>query len=244
MLLKGIGRHAAEYLAKNYPDCIVLAGVRKTQDFQSIEKEHISNLIPIYTDVTSHQSIVKSIQTVQTLMKTKNLPFIALVNNAAIANWKILEYFDVSEAKSLFDTNFFGVLDITQQFLPLLRASKGRIIMMSSISGFSAIPLASIYSASKWAMEALSDGLRRETLPMGISVSVIQPGYIKTDMLTDIRSQITHEKDVTDSQHLYTHIVNEKKINAIIEQIEQGSSPEVTTKVIEHALFNRQPRTR
>ena len=204
----------------------------------------MSNLIPIYTDVTSHQSIVKSIQTVQTFMKTKNLPFIALVNNAAIANWKILEYYDLSEAKSLFDTNFFGVLDITQQFLPLLRSSKGRIIMMSSISGFSAIPLASVYSASKWAMEALSDGLRRETLPMGISVSVIQPGYIKTDMLTDIRSQITHEKDVTDSQHLYTHIVNEKKINAIIEQIEQGSSPEITTKVIEHALFNKQPRTR
>ena len=83
--------------------------------------------------------------------------------------------------------------------------------MISSVSGFVTPVLGGIYSASKLAMEALSDGLRRETRPMGISVSVIQPGFIKTDMLTDIRNQVTYEKDVTDKQQLYTHILSEKR---------------------------------
>ena len=201
-------------------------------------------LIPIYTGVSSHQSIVESVQSIKSLMKTYNLPFIALVNNAGIANSKLIEYFDIDEAKALFDTNFFGVLDLTQQVLPLLRAYKDRIIMISSVSGFVTPVLGGIYSASKFAVEALSDGLRRETLPMGISVSAIQPGFIKADMLTDIPDQVTYEMNVTDKQQLYTHILSEKKIDELIYMMAQGSPADVTSKTIEHAILNKQPHTR
>ena len=177
-------------------------------------------------------------------MKTYHLPFIALVNNAGIANSKLIEYFDTNEAKALFDTNFFGVIDLTQQVLPLLRSSKGRIIMISSVSGFVTPVLGGIYSASKFAMEALSDGLRRETLSLGISVSVIQPGFIKTDMLTDIRNQVTYEVNVTDKQRLYTSTLNEKKIDELIYMMAQGVPADVTSKAIEHAIFSPQPHTR
>lgn len=68
---------------------------------------------------------------------------------------------------------------MTQQFLPLLRSSGGRVIMMSSLAGLLAGPMVATYSASKYALEAFSDGLRREVADQGVSVSVIQPGFYK-----------------------------------------------------------------
>jgi len=87
-----------------------------------------------------------------------------VVNNAGISRTSPAEYHLVQDAKQVFDTNFFGVLDLVQLTIPLLRDSKGRIIMVSSLAGLIGRPLTSIYTASKFALEGLSDCLRREMI--------------------------------------------------------------------------------
>jgi NAD(P)-dependent dehydrogenase (short-subunit alcohol dehydrogenase family) len=103
-----------------------------------------------------------------------------LVNNAGVAYGGPVELLDIEELRRAFEVNFFGVIAVTQAFLPLLRAGRGRIVNMSSISGMVASPFLSPYSTSKWALEALSDAMRVELASWNIHVSVIQPGAINT----------------------------------------------------------------
>jgi len=84
--------------------------------------------------------------------------------------------------------NFFGALATTQAFLPLLRASKGRVINMSSVSGRFAFPFAGIYAASKYALEAASDALRRELATARIDVILIEPGSVQTPIWDQVES--------------------------------------------------------
>ena len=174
----GIGNDFAEYLAENH-DYLVLAGVRKESDFLKITLENKKNLIPFMIDVSSHDSCVEATNQLNDIVLERNLPFIFLVNNAGIGRFSPVEFEDLEGAKKLFDTNVFGLLDLTQQVLPMLRESQGRIIMVSSISGFVSSPFSGVYSASKFAIEAISDALRRELGPHGVSVSVVQPGYVQ-----------------------------------------------------------------
>ena len=130
----GIGKSTAEYLATT-TRFDVFAGVRKDIDYQNIEKLNIPNLRPLIVDITNHNSCVNAIKHVQDFMISTKLPFVALVNNAGISRTAACEYHDLNDVRALFDTNFFGMVDMTQLVLPMLRESKGRIIMISSIFG-------------------------------------------------------------------------------------------------------------
>jgi short-subunit dehydrogenase len=171
----GIGNHAAIDIA-NKTNLTVLAGVRKEKDVETIKQLNIKNLRPIIIDVTSHESNVNALKEIQTIMKEENLKFIGLINNAGISRSIPVEFHTIDDVKYLFETNLFGVLDLCQLYLPLLRQSKGRIIQISSIAGLVTPTMSGIYSASKKALEALSDGLRREVREQEISVSVVNPG--------------------------------------------------------------------
>ena len=171
----GIGNHAAIDIA-NKTNLTVLAGVRKEKDVELIKQLNIKNLRPIIIDVTSHESNVNALKEIQTIMKEENLKFIGLINNAGISRSIPVEFHTIDDVKYLFETNLFGVLDLCQLYLPLLRQSKGRIIQISSIAGLVTPTMSGIYSASKKALEALSDGLRREVREQEISVSVVNPG--------------------------------------------------------------------
>lgn len=87
-----------------------------------------------------------------------------------------MEFHALKDAQAIFDVNYFGLMRVTQKFLPLLRQSKGRIINVSSILGALTVQELGVYSSSKHAMESLSDALRRELRPLDVSVSVVQPG--------------------------------------------------------------------
>jgi NAD(P)-dependent dehydrogenase (short-subunit alcohol dehydrogenase family) len=127
----GIGRHAADYLSqRGYK---VYCGVRKHDDFDSILALRNKNLVPVILDVTKHKSCTSVMQIISGDIKFTNLPFVALVNNAGISRDVINEFHPLEDARLLFDTNFFGAVDLVQQALPLLRESKGRIVMISSV---------------------------------------------------------------------------------------------------------------
>jgi NAD(P)-dependent dehydrogenase (short-subunit alcohol dehydrogenase family) len=181
----GIGRDAAEYLAgKGYH---VFAGVRKQSDFDSIEELRVSekskNLYPLLLDVTSSESIAAAALTITDVARKTGLPLAALVNNAGIGAGTPVELVSMKTARTVFDVNYFGALETTIAFLPQLRASQGRVVMISSVAGILAAASVSVYSSSKFALEALSDALRREVAGFGVSVSIIEPGYIVSSIV-------------------------------------------------------------
>lgn len=111
---------------------------------------------------------------VKTLSQSK-LPLIALVNNAGISTRSPLEATPIDDVKKIYNTNVFGVHMVTQAFLPMLRASKGRIVNIGSVAGLVATAGSSVYSGSKFALEAITDALRRELSDHQISVSIVEP---------------------------------------------------------------------
>jgi NAD(P)-dependent dehydrogenase (short-subunit alcohol dehydrogenase family) len=129
----GIGRHAAETLAAcGY---IVFAGVRKDTDFDAVLALRRSNLRPWMVDVTDHTSCLEAIATLQLAMAEEDLPLVALVNNAGVSRLAACQHHALSDIRTMFETNLFGAIDLTQLALPLLRESQGRVVMMSSIFG-------------------------------------------------------------------------------------------------------------
>lgn len=171
---RGIGRHSAIALAE--AGFHVLAGVRNAADTRSLAALGIENLSPINLDITKGADISALSETLY------GQELSGLVNNAGIAALGPLELLSLDEIRSQFDVNLFGHIKMIQTFLPHLRASQGRIVNISSISGFVGFPFFSAYAASKFALEGLSDSLRRELKPTGVAVSLIQPGNIDTDI--------------------------------------------------------------
>jgi NAD(P)-dependent dehydrogenase (short-subunit alcohol dehydrogenase family) len=248
----GIGRHAAESLAlKGFH---VFAGVRKESDANSIKSAKIDTLHPLILDVTQHESVVSAIHEVARFVEESSLPLVAVINNAGVARMQTAEFHSLDDARDVFATNYFGVLDMVQQTLPMLRQSKGRILMISSVAGFVGAPLYGVYSGSKFALEGLSDVLRREVADMGISVSVIQPGYVKTaisgkqDMSTEVSLYSkTGARDGFSAEEVgatYPHLYNERQRDKKKKDIDSGSSVDVTTEAIVHAVTDPHPRAR
>lgn len=241
----GIGNHAAISIAKNKPNLLVLAGVRKEKDMDNIINLNIKNLQPIIIDVTQHDSNIHAYEEIKQLMKNSNLPFVALVNNAGISRSIPIEFHNIDDIKYLFETNFFGVIDLCQIFLPELRKSKGRIINISSIAGLVTPTMSGIYSASKRALEGLSDGLRRETHNQGISISVVNPGYIKTPIFeTGLKnSESVMEKISSEIENVYGDLLK-KRINKREKEFNSAVGPDHSTEAITDALLNPKPLTR
>jgi retinol dehydrogenase-16 len=107
----------------------------------------------------------------------------ALVNNAGVAKSGLIDWFGMSDFRFCMEVNFFGVISVTKAFLPLVKRSKGRIVVVSSIAGVSCgYPLSAPYSASKQAVELFTSSLRQELRPWGIKVSTINPGFHRTEM--------------------------------------------------------------
>src|SRR4029079_3929782 len=107
-------------------------------------------------------------------------PVAGLVNNAGIAIAAPLEFLPPDQLRHQLDVNVVGQVAVTQAFLPALRRTRGRIVNVSSIGGRVALPLVGAYNASKFALEGLSDALRRELRPFGVDVILIEPGGVKT----------------------------------------------------------------
>jgi NAD(P)-dependent dehydrogenase (short-subunit alcohol dehydrogenase family) len=172
----GIGRATTLYLDRlGYR---VFAGVRKEADAASLRQSGSSRLSPIFLDVTIADSIASAAQTVADEVKERGL--MGLVNNAGVGLGGPLEFFPIDALRRQFEINVVGPIAVIQAFLPVVRCGQGRIVLMSSIGGRRASPLAGPYDASKFALEALADSLRVELRPEKIHVALIEPGAIDT----------------------------------------------------------------
>ena len=146
----------------------------QTEEFNN---KHKDTAFGITMDVTKINDIKKAFQ----LIEEKFGRLDVLVNNAGFGFAGAVEETSIEEVRNVFETNFFGSLHVTQAALPLFRAQKsGHIIQISSHSGFKGFPGFGIYGASKFAMEGLSEGLSAEVAPLGIKVTIVEPGPFRT----------------------------------------------------------------
>ena len=153
-----------------------------------------------------------------------------------------MENHDLAAMQKIYDVNVWGMLRLTQKFLPLLRAHPGRIVQISSIGGFLTMPRAAGYCSSKHALESLSDGLRMELTHFNVSVTVVQPGAVKSAIVEKARNA-SKVKLATDPRELevYSHMIK-GSYNVVI--LSKADTPECTTTAIRHTLINPYPKTR
>jgi short-subunit dehydrogenase len=240
----GIGRHAVEYLANNYEGLIVFAGVRNEESMRQLQAIGLKNLIPIRLDVTAPEDCIAVRDSIISFVTEKEIPFIALVNNAGVASMYPAEYHPLDDMEYTFRVNFFGLMHLTQLFLPLVRRSQGRIVMMSSTAGYIAAPLKSIYAASKFAVEGFSDALRREMAPFRVSVSIVEPAFVKSEILNSVKSvnvrKVSNEQDML---NIYgERIVRSSEYARVAHP--KADDPIVTSRCYEDAIMSRTPKTR
>lgn len=169
----GIGLAVVEQLAqKSY---LVFGTYRQLRDRDRIE--HAGGT-PIQMDVTSVPSIIRARD--QMIQKLGAYPLSGIVNNAGVVKAGPLEHLELEELRRVFEVNVFGVFSVCKAFLPLIRESRGRVINIGSVSGTFAMPFLGPYASSKFALEGLSDSLRRELMFADIPVVLIRPGSIRT----------------------------------------------------------------
>ncbi|MBC6411068.1 MAG: SDR family oxidoreductase [Ekhidna sp.] len=162
----------------------VFGSVRKRKDADRLVKDFGVDFEPLLFDVTDHRAIDAAAGTLEGKIGNEGLG--GLINNAGIAVAGPFINLDVEEFQYQFDVNVFGLIKVTQAFLPLLGARKnhgpipGKIIQISSVSGRMGMPFVSPYAGSKHAIEGITECIRKELLLFGIDVVLIEPGPIKT----------------------------------------------------------------
>jgi len=176
----GLGKAAALLLAeRGYRVFAAGRSVARRAQLDALAKEKTLPLETLEMDVCDDRSV----QTAVASVYQKAGAIDVLINNAGFVQVGAVEDLRLEDWRRQFEANFFGVIRVTQAVLPRMRERrKGRILMMSSVSGFVTPPTQGAYSASKHAVEALSNALRHELYPFGIHTILIQPGYIMTSI--------------------------------------------------------------
>lgn len=234
----GIGRATAELIAAAGGQ--VLAGVRSDAAADAIAANRVE---PVRLDVTDSDQVAALARRVAE--DPEGRPLRALVNNAGIAVNAPVETIPLDEWRRQFEVNLFGPVAVTQALLPALVASRGRIVNVSSISGLVAGPTYGAYSGSKFALEAVSDALRREVRHLGVEVVVVEPGAIATPIWT---KSLTAARDLADRMTGEQRTRYAPVLAAAHRQARQAASAgvpaEQVARVITGALTARRPRTR
>jgi NAD(P)-dependent dehydrogenase (short-subunit alcohol dehydrogenase family) len=237
----GIGRACALRLAARGFD--VLAGVRREEDGERLREAAGANgsLTPLRLDVTDADSVREAGATVEERTGQRGLA--GLVNNAGVGTGGPLEFIPLDDIRRQFEVNLIGQIAVTQATLGALRNGRGRIVNMGSIGGRTPAPFVGPYSASKAALRATSESLRRELRPWGIWVATVQPGTIATPIWDKgaATAQERRERLPEGTDALYGGVLD--GIVATTEKMAAaGIPPEKVARVVEHALTARRPR--
>ena len=234
----GIGLATAELLRENGWN--VFPTARKVEDLNMLEGRGFS---PLQLDLISSASIEA---TVDQLLHTNNGRVGAVVNNAGFGMPGAIQDLSRDAMRRQFEVNLFGLQELTNRMIPVFREQGyGRIVNVSSVVGRIALPFMGIYSASKFALEAVSDVQRIELSPDGISVSIVEPGPIETRFST----HCTEEGELAlDAEHSrfgasYRKYFEQRRDGGMAED-RFRLPPAAVAQKIRHALESRRPRIR
>jgi NAD(P)-dependent dehydrogenase (short-subunit alcohol dehydrogenase family) len=222
----GIGRAVADaFAAKGFEVFGTSRNPRTTQPVPGVEL--------VQLDVTDDASVAAAVSTV--VQRAGRIDI--LVNNAGAGVFGAAEETSTAQAQQLFDTNFFGLVRLTREVLPYLRAQRsGRIINIGSVLGFLPSPYGSLYAASKHAVEGYSESLDHETREFGVRVSVVEPGYTNTSF----------EANATDADSPIDSYapVREHVKQVIAKAVRAGDDPAVVAQAVLKAATSHTPKLR
>jgi NAD(P)-dependent dehydrogenase (short-subunit alcohol dehydrogenase family) len=221
----------------------VFGSVRKETDAARLKGEFGNRLTPLLFDVTDSPAVNRAAEHTATALGNATLA--GLVNNAGIAVAGPMLYLDIDELRRQIEVNVTGQLIVTQAFAPLLGADRsrtgepGRIVMITSVGGRNANPFMGPYNASKFALEGLSESLRRELMLFGIDVIVVAPGAVATP-IWDKADQIDTSRYANTP---YAASLNQVK-DYMLALGRKGFPPEKIGEAVHRALTVRKPKVR
>jgi NAD(P)-dependent dehydrogenase (short-subunit alcohol dehydrogenase family) len=222
----GIGRAVADaFAAKGFEVFGTSRNPQRTEPVAGVEL--------VQLDVTDDASVAAAVSTV--VQRAGRIDIV--VNNAGAGVFGAAEETSIAQAQQLFDTNFFGLVRLTREVLPYLRAQRsGRIINIGSVLGFLPSPYGSLYAASKHAVEGYSESVDHETRDFGVRVSVVEPGYTNTSF----EANATDADSPLDSYEA----VREHVKQVIAKAVRAGDDPAVVAQTVLKAATSRTPKLR
>lgn len=220
----GIGHATAKLFLK---EGAIVYGTSRKQEVCALDGIHMLTM-----DQTDDASVNNAIQTL--LAREGRLDI--LVNNAGMGIAGPVLDMTPDDLKRQFDVNLFGALRVLRAAAPALFKSKGRIINVSSVAGFVAIPFQGAYSASKFALESLTESLRAEIRPLGVTVTLVQPGDTKTDF-TKNRAALHHISSAYETRY-------QASVKRMEKDEQNGMPPEAVARVIIKAAKAKKPHVR
>jgi NAD(P)-dependent dehydrogenase (short-subunit alcohol dehydrogenase family) len=221
----------------------VYAGVRKREDGDRLTAAYSGDIEPVIIDVCEQASIDAAIAHIT----ATGVGLDALVNNAGIAAGGPLEVLDVDDWRSVFETNFFGLVALTKAAFPLIDAADGRFVHIGSIAGRVASPGMGPYAASKHAVAALNWSMRAEFAGIGrMKSSVVEPGEIKTAIWGKAEVQLADTTNRLERDGLtqrYQWLMDGFR-GFLADANEKAIEPDKVAEAVEHALTSKRPKAR
>ena len=235
----GIGLATSLALAKNgYRTYATMRNLAKRDSIQSVaDKQHLP-IRTVQLDVTDENSIKSAIQSILSEAGRIDL----LVNNAGYVLTGAFEDIGMDEIKSLYETNVFGVIRVTQAVLPIMRKQgSGRIINISSGAGRIGYPGGSAYVSSKFALEGLSESMAYEIEQFGIRTVLVEPGFVRTNF----GENIVITKKAQDPNSPYSQMMMQMKSSSYRRRmIENASDADLVASVVVEAATAKEPNLR
>ena len=237
----GLGKAAALLLARQHYR--VYAAGRSVRKREELEKQAHEERLPLHTlemDVCDDASVQIGVE----LVLEKGGGIDVLINNAGVGYMGVVEELRLSDFRRQFETNFFGVVRVTQAILPHMRSRRsGRILMLSSAAGLATPPTYGAYSASKHALEGLSNALRLELYPFHVQVILIEPGYIATSF-QDTAKELAQPYVEKAAQSPYAKVYAGTWAGSSSGRKESKTTPEDCARVMLQAIESPNPRAR
>jgi short-subunit dehydrogenase len=234
----GIGRTTALHLAQLGHH--VIASGRKATELAKLADEAKrlpGTLVTVELDVTRPDSIAAAVAIVAKLTADRGPD--VLINNAGFGVLGPTSEISDAEMRRQYETNVFGLMNVTRAFLPAMRARRaGRIINVSSMGGRITLPYFGVYNSTKYAVESLSDALRYELRPFGIDVALIEPGVIRTNFEATAVSGL----DGFAATPYGRALANYERMSRSADRF--ASSPIVVARAIARAVAARRPAAR
>lgn len=233
----GIGHETALTLARNgYTTYATMRNTSKAAEIQSIASKENLPIIVKQLDVTKDESVRNAIQ--QIVSEAGRIDVV--VNNAGYGLTGAFEDLSIEEIKAQYETNFFGVIRVTQAVLPIMRKQRsGKIINISSGAGRLGYPGGSAYVSTKFALEGLSESMSYELEPFGIRVVLVEPGVIRTNF----SSGMVLAKKAQDPNSPYSQMM--QRMGTTLQQLEQnGSDVDLVASIVLKAATSANPELR
>jgi NAD(P)-dependent dehydrogenase (short-subunit alcohol dehydrogenase family) len=214
-----------------------MRNLKKSKTITELASAENLPLQVVQLDVNDKKSVKEAI----TKIVTEKERIDVLVNNAGYGLFGSLEDVSIEELKAQFETNFFGVIRVTQLVLPIMRKQKsGTIVNVSSVGGRIGLPVLSAYHSTKFALEGLSESMSYELEPFGIRVVIIEPGVIRTNIMN---SGIIAKK-AQDPKSPYFSLIQKVENNFKLMMENESSPPEEVAKVILGVVTSENPQLR